>query len=122
MGLTFAVMYAFVPDTMEYGQWKTGIRLEGTMLSACSIGAKLGVGLAPGIVGLLMSAAAYDGLAQVQTEQALAIISLCSTWMPVIFSFVLVLIMFFYDLDKKMDHILADLQDRKNKSVQAENG
>jgi GPH family glycoside/pentoside/hexuronide:cation symporter len=117
MGLTFAVMYAFVPDTMEYGQWKTGIRLEGTMLSACSFGAKLGVGVAPGIAGLLMSAAAYDGLAKVQNEQALLIIRVCTTWLPMILAFVMILIMFVYDLDKKMDRILADLRERKNKSA-----
>ena len=31
-GFHYATMYAMVPDAMEYGEWKTGIRIEGTMM------------------------------------------------------------------------------------------
>ncbi len=112
-GLTYATMYAFVPDTMEYGEWKTGVRLEGTLQSACSIGAKFGVGVAPGIVGILMDVAKYDGLAAEQSAEALNVIRICATWMPAIFAAVLIVLSYFYDLDKKYSGIMADLETRK---------
>lgn len=111
-GITFSTMYAFVPDTMEYGQWKTGIRLEGTLQSACSIGAKFGVGVAPGIVGILMSMARFDGMVAVQPEAALNIIRLCTIWLPALFALLMAITIYFYDLDKKYNQILVDLQER----------
>lgn len=116
IGLNYATMYAFVPDTMEYGQWKTGVRLEGTLQSACSIGAKIGVGFGPGIVGIVMAATGYDGTLAVQAESALTGIRLCTIWAPAIFAAIMTFIMAFYDLDKKYDSIIAELQERKVKA------
>lgn len=113
VGITFSTMYAFIPDTMEYGQWKTGIRLEGILQSACSIGAKIGVGVAPGIVGILMSMGNYDGMAATQPQSALNVIQFCAVWGPAVFAFLMVILICFYDLDKKYPAIMKDLEARK---------
>lgn len=36
-----ACMFAMVTDTIEYGEWKTGVRTEGLINSAASFGQKL---------------------------------------------------------------------------------
>ena len=40
-----ATMWAMVSDTIDYGEWKTGIRTEGLVNSACSFGYKIGNGI-----------------------------------------------------------------------------
>lgn len=113
MGLTFSVMYSFIPDTIEYGHWKTGVRLEGIIQSADSFGAKLGVGLAPGVVGLVLAAAGFDGMAKVQTAAAMSAIKICAGWAPLIFSMLMIVIICFYDLDKRYPQIMKELEERK---------
>lgn len=118
-GLNYATMYAFVPDTMEYGQWKTGVRLEGIVQSCCSIGAKFGVGVGPGIAGILMSLGQYDGLLAVQPDSAINMIKFCAIWAPIIFTFIMLLIILAYDLDKRYPQIMKDLEERKKAMQQA---
>ncbi len=117
IGFSYSTMYAFVPDVMEYGEWKTGIRLEGTLQSACSIGAKVGLGLGPGIVGMLMQSAGFNGMIAQQPEAVLHILPVCAVWLPACFCLVLIIIVFLFDLDKRYDGIMKDLQERHAVSV-----
>ncbi|MFT4007737.1 MAG: glycoside-pentoside-hexuronide (GPH):cation symporter [Lacrimispora sp.] len=112
MGITFSVMYALVLDTMDYGEWKTGIRLGSTLQSGLNVGMNLGVGLAPGVSGWLMSLGGYNGLVAEQPQAAINSIKLCAIWVPVIFAGLLVLTMVFYDVEKKAAKITEDLQSR----------
>lgn len=114
-GMHYATMYAMVPDAMEYGEWKTGIRLEGTMMSACSIGAKIGVGFGPGIAGVIMDYAGFDGLQAVQSEKVLGAINNCMVWIPLLFAAGLIILGVMYNLDSKYDQIVSELASRKNK-------
>lgn len=116
-GFHYATMYAMVPDAMEYGEWKTGIRIEGTMMSACSLGAKIGVGFGPGLAGIIMDAAGFDGLLDVQPASALNAISSCLIWIPLAFSAGLIILGFMYNLDKKYDQIMIDLAQRNQKNA-----
>ena len=112
-GFHYATMYAMVPDAMEYGEWKTGIRIEGTMMSACSLGAKIGVGFGPGLAGIIMDAAGFDGLLTVQPASALTAINACLVWIPLAFAAGLIVLGFLYKLDDQYDEIVAELARRK---------
>ena len=37
-------IFAMVADTIEYGHWKTGVRVEGVLYSTTTFGAKIGAG------------------------------------------------------------------------------
>ncbi len=39
-------MFAMIADTIEYGHWKTGTRVEGMLYSSTTFGAKVGAGVA----------------------------------------------------------------------------
>lgn len=39
------VQFAIIGDSVEYGEWKTGVRSEGLVFSAQSFGCKVGMGL-----------------------------------------------------------------------------
>ena len=43
--------WAMLPDTVEYGEWKTGIRLESFLVGLFMFTQKLGLGLAAGLFG-----------------------------------------------------------------------
>ena len=49
-------LFAFVADTIEYGEWRNGIRTEGLIYSAASLGTKVGMGLGAAMIGWLLAA------------------------------------------------------------------
>ena len=50
-------LFAMVADTIEYGQWKTGKRVEGMLYSSTTFGAKIGAGVGMAVsMGILGTA------------------------------------------------------------------
>lgn len=110
-----ATIFAMVADSIEYGQWKTGVRVEGTLYSATTFGAKLGGGAGMAIATSILGAAGYDGLAAVQTESAMNAIYNLYLIVPIIFLAALPVILYFYKLDKIYPQVMADLAERESK-------
>ncbi len=102
----------FLIDCMDYGEWKTGIRVEGLMTSVNNFSEKLGSGLASGGVGIIMGMAGYDGTLAVQSASAqFSIVALYSI-IPAIFLGIILFVLHFYDLDKNISDIRMDLKNR----------
>ena len=107
-----ACMFAMVTDTIEYGEWKTGIRTEGLINSAASFGQKIGNGLSSVILGAILSIGGYVGTAVTQTAGAITAIKVSYIYVPVILTVIQVIVLAFYHLDKEYDSILTDLKSR----------
>lgn len=112
-----ACQFALVTDTIEYGEWKTGIRTEGLINSAASFGQKIGNGAATLIFGIVLSAGGYVGKAAVQTPTALASIRAAYIYIPIALTIVQIIILMFYHLDKEYPQILAELIERRKKEA-----
>nr|WP_305136679.1 MFS transporter [uncultured Schaedlerella sp.] len=111
-----ATMWAMVSDTIDYGEWKTGVRTEGLVNSACSFGYKIGNGIGSALLGLILEVGGYVGEAAAQSASALASIKVCFVWIPVAVYLIGLVIMKFYHLDREFDGIIEDLKNRaKNK-------
>ncbi|RKQ96486.1 MULTISPECIES: MFS transporter [Maricaulis] len=54
------LVWSFVPDTVEYGQWKTGERNEGAVFGSVLLVQKLSGGLMGLFVGFMLSQVGYD--------------------------------------------------------------
>lgn len=108
-----ACMFAMVTDTIEYGEWKTGIRTEGLINSAASFGQKIGNGLSAVILGAILSIGGYVGTAVTQTAGAITAIKVSYIYVPVILTVIQVIVLAFYHLDKEYDSILTDLKSRR---------
>lgn len=54
--LTF---WSMLPDTVEYGEWKTGARGEGAVFGLISFTQKVAFGLGTGLIGVLLDAFGY---------------------------------------------------------------
>lgn len=75
-----ATMWAMVSDTIDYGEWRTGVRTEGLVNSACSFGYKIGNGIGSALLGLILEIGGYVGEAATQTVSALTSIRVCFVW------------------------------------------
>lgn len=111
-----ACMFAMVTDTIEYGEWKTGIRTEGLINSAASFGQKIGSGLSSVILGLILSVGGYVGSAAIQTGVAVTAIRTGYIYFPIVITIIQLVILYFYKLDKEYPAILKDLQARQEEN------
>lgn len=106
-------IFAMVADTIEYGEWKTGTRVEGMLYSTTTFGAKVGSGLASAVALWIISAAGYDGLAATQTASALSAIKTLYLWVPIPFYAIMILFYVFYKLDKIYPQVMEELKARE---------
>lgn len=99
----------YLIDTMDYGEWKTGTRVEGMLASVNSFASKLGSGIASGMVGLIMGLAGYDGSLATQSASALTSIQVLFNYVPMVLMVVLLILGIAYKLDKELPQIKTDL-------------
>lgn len=121
----YGVQYSLPSDAIEYGQWKTGLRIEGLMFSSMSMGQKAGSGFTSAIMGAILSMAAFDGLkatAAEQTAEAIAVIKGFYLYVPIAIWMIMFLIALCYKLDKKYDQMMRDLIARESKAEHTESG
>lgn len=109
-----AIMFALVADVVDYGEWKTGKRLDGITYSAVSFGMKVGTGLGSAIIGWGLAFGGYDGMATVQTAGAVTSITALYSYIPLILTVVGIIVLFFTNLDKDLPAIQKELAERKS--------
>jgi len=109
-----ACMFAMVSDTIEYGEWKSGVRTEGLINSATSFGQKVGTGLSSGIFGGILAMGGYVGGASTQTSSAIFALSAAYIYIPLLITIVVIFILFAYKLDKEYPSILKELKARNS--------
>ena len=97
---------------MDYGEWKTGIRVEGMINAVGGFATKVGSGLASGLVGLVMGMTGYVGGASTQTASANTAIVWCFSLIPAILCVGMFILCSFYDLEKKIGKIREELAER----------
>lgn len=107
-------LFAMVADTIEYGQWKTGKRVEGMLYSSTTFGAKIGAGVGMAVSMGILGAAGYVGTAAVQTESAMSAITGLYLYAPIPFMIALPILYYFYKLDKIYPQVMEDLEKREN--------
>lgn len=56
-----ALVFAMINDTIEYGEYKTGLRTEGLVNSGASFGIKIGTGIGLALIGWLLGIGGYLG-------------------------------------------------------------
>lgn len=105
----------YLIDCMDYGEWKTGTRIEGLVASVNNFAGKLGSAAASGFVGLIMGMAGYNGTLEVQSAAANNAIIGVYNFFPLILFMVFTFLTFMYNMDKVRPQMKADLEARKEK-------
>lgn len=108
-------MFAMIADTIEYGHWKTGTRVEGMLYSSTTFGAKVGAGVGGAAALAVIGAAGYDGLAAVQAPAALEAIKVLYLIVPIPFVIIIPILYACYKLDKIYPKVMEELNQREQK-------
>jgi len=108
----FGAIWGMLPDTIEYGEWKTGKRIEGILYSAGSMGQKAGYGLGAALLGWIMGAAGYNGLKDVQPDSAITAISAVFIYIPAVLFVILIALFLMYRLERIYPMVEKDLAER----------
>ena len=99
-GPLLSAVFALVPEVVEYGYWKTGIRSEGLISSAQSIGSKIGIGLGSALTGWILAAVGYAGPAAEPTAAVVNAIRFDYTWLGAILGGVILVIVLLLNVEK----------------------
>ena len=108
-----AAMFALVADVVDYGEWKTGVRLDGMTYAAATAGQNFGAGLGAALVGWILAAGAYNGAADVQVASAVSAEIFLMLWLPLLITIALGVIVYFLNVDKHLSQIQRDLAARR---------
>lgn len=113
VSVTFALFFAIVPDTVEFGQWKSGIRAAGLIFSVFTFTQKLGMAIAAGLAGWLLDYVGYVA-DQPQTAATLHGILLMRTVMPMgLLVIGMVLFLVLYNLTREQHQQILDALELK---------
>lgn len=106
-------IYAIVPDCVEYGEWKTGIRNDGFQYAFVSLGNKVGMAIGTSVLaGVLGNLGFVANQAQNIAVQS-AIHHAFST-IPGVLWIVTAVVLFFYQINKNSyNRIIAELGTKK---------
>ena len=106
-------IYAIIPDCVEYGEWKTGIRNDGFQYSFISLANKIGMALGTSLLALVMGWAGYEANVE-QSETVKEVIHHAFSTVPGILWIITAGIMLFYRLGRKeYNKIIEELENRK---------
>lgn len=108
-----AGLFAMVADVVDYGEWKTGVRLDGLTNSVTSFGMKVGAGIGSAIVGWGLAWAAYDGSLAAQSLTTIAGIKTVFSIVPAVLMVLGLIALFFCNLDKIYPQIAKGLEERR---------
>ena len=109
--------WGMLPDTVEYGHWKTGVRSEGLPFAFFSFMQKLGLAVAGALAAFVLAQVGYVPN-QDQSPEALNAISWLFNLVPAAYSLLCLIALMFYKLDNKLfDKIQAELAERKTASA-----
>lgn len=99
-GPLLSAVFALVPDVVEYGHWKYGVRSEGLVSSAQSIGSKVGIGVGSALTGWILAAVHYDPMAAEQPAAVVSAIQFDYTWLGAILGVVILVIVLLLNVEK----------------------
>jgi GPH family glycoside/pentoside/hexuronide:cation symporter len=115
------IIWAFVTDVVDYHEYVTGLREDGTVYSFYSFARKVGQAVAGGLGGAAIAAVGYNPTIPAQAAKTLNGIHSLATLVPAVTLFVVFLIIAFgYPLSKKRTLQLAtDLAAKRNERQSA---
>ena len=102
------VVWAFVTDVIDYHEYLTGLREDGTVYSVYSFARKVGQAIAGGIGGMVIGAVGYNATLETQTESVLDGIYALGTLVPaVVYLLIFFILVFLYPLNKQRTNQLG---------------
>ena len=111
-GATGVLFWSMLPDTIEYGEWKTGVRTESSLYGFMTFAQKAAIALAALLLGLVLTQIGFEPNT-VQTEQTLYELKFIMTWIPLTGIFLSFVLVSFYPINKAFHQKLIFEIERK---------
>ena len=112
-GATGVLFWSMLPDTIEYGEWKTKVRTESSLYGFMTFAQKGAIAFAAILLGVALTQIGFEPN-EVQSDETLAGLKFIMTWIPltgISISFVLVS---FYPIDKSFHKkLIQEIESRK---------
>ncbi|MCD7957326.1 MAG: MFS transporter [Lachnospiraceae bacterium] len=109
-GPMFAGIYAFIADSANYVEWKTGIHAEGLMSSSQSMGQKIGMGIGGASVMWVLAAAGYDSTLEAQSAGVISALKFSYIWVDALVCLILLLCILLLDVEKYLPQMQGETQ------------
>ncbi len=114
LGGVNTLMWALEADTVEFGEWKTGFRTEGTSYAVFSFTRKAGQAIGAALAAFAIGLGGYVAGAASQPGSAVDAIKFTAGIVPAVFVLVAVAIMMAYPLtEKRYREIVRDVAQRR---------
>ena len=107
----FGCVFTMMADVVNYGHWKTGVRVQALIFSAATVGQKFGGGITGAIIGQLMDKSGFTGLAQ-EIPSAVAMVENLYIWGTVFAWAIIIALMLAYKLEKTYDGMIRDMENK----------
>lgn len=116
------VFMALFADVLDHIEWKSKLRCDGIAMSVYNIIAVASVGICTGIFNMMLAAAGYvapslnaagETVAVVQSASVQSTITFAFVGLEVITAIILVIILFFLNVEKEIDKKQAEIQARR---------
>jgi len=116
-GISVSMPFAMLSDTVDYGEWKNGIRASGFLTAiGSSFAIKIGSGLGGWAPSMILNNAGYKA-GITQTAASLSAIKFCVSYLPAIFFLIGAAIMILYiRFESKEDVVKSDLLARRGET------
>ncbi|CAI1176466.1 MULTISPECIES: MFS transporter [Serratia] len=112
LGMGFVAMWSMIADTVEYAEWKHGVRTEGAIYGFFNFITKIAMAIGGGCAGLMLDY--FDYSSDHISTNALNGINLMMTLFPGLMFALGMVFIFFYALDENTyRNIIKDIESRK---------
>ena len=91
------LFWSMLPDTVEYGEWKSGIRTESSLYGFMTFAQKSSIAVAALILGFLLSGIGFEPN-QIQSEETISGMKFLMSWIPICGITISLVLMYFYPI------------------------
>lgn len=106
--------FASLPDVIDYCKYKSRRSLAGLLTVIQGFSIKFAVGINGFVLGQMLK---YGGYVENQKQSAkvLSMMQIDFIWIPVVFCVLIIVLIIFYTLDKKLSQMQAELAKKREK-------
>jgi len=108
-----ATMISFMGDSIDYGEYKFGVRSDGIGISLNVSITKIAQALAALLLGAILTAGGFNADEFVQSASSITAIKICFVGVPIIISILLFIISILNDVEKKYPNLAELLEEKR---------
>lgn len=112
-GATGVLFWSMLPDTIEYGEWKTGVRTESSLYGFMTFAQKGAIGISALLLGIILTNIGFIPN-EIQSQETLDSLKIVMSWVPISGVILSLIMVIFYPINKSFHaKLLKDIAENK---------